>query len=1041
MGTTTIETLQVQLKADVDDLKRQMDAARKSLGQLEFGSKETREELEKLSKEGQRLQSSFGGLKSLFAGLDTAYIGKKLVDVGKSAVSMAMDVVESESLFETSMGGMADAAREWSDQLSESLGLNAYELRKSVSVMYNMTKSMGIAEGTAYDMSTSLTQLAQDMASFYNMDTDEAFVKLRSGITGETEPLKALGILVDENTIKQYAYKNGLAATGEELTQQQKVLARYYAILDQTSTAQGDLARTIDSPANQLRILKAQLEQAKIELGMGLLPAVQEVMPYLVAFAQKLADIVTGIFGVEKASQSLSNSLGGADYSSISQAAKDETKLGDAIEDTDKKLKKSLTGFDEINKLGTGAESLADNMGLSDADLSFDIPTLSSGIEMESIFDNDKLKDARETLDNIFAVISNLGGALIPIIGIKAIKGFANLKSAISGLSVPTSKIAKGLIGAGGVVVGFTSTRTAGKELAKALNGDSYSLGTMATSLVTGGAGAIIGGLAIGGPLGALAGGLSVVAGTIFGTISEFDDMRSEFANNAFLEHAGLDLSDLADEFKNVWGEAEKLGIKTAESRRTIEESTELIGESSKNLQPYIKQIMESGSVTEEEAAAMEEDLDIMVENMQKIVDTRVENIFDTFNSFVSIAREDFNDELAAMQTKFLEFQALFGKTTGKYKAKIDVLLNKAAEEGLNEKEREDLNDAIKDLSDLSIVVTREKSVFDDFVSAAQEGLNVKSVDDAQNILNELSAKTSEYQKSMTAAYENAVADIKTLETHNAVMLEKGDITQSQHDYFADLFSTAKKDLNKSFDASKSKLKDDIKIVTDMIQTAALNNLSSISKDLQKSYDKKNAFGKFFADFDMDKYIRSGLQDVTKDTLAPIEKAIKDFLYAPGFDDNSWFAQALNLNDNTWLTDAAKDAIDRHISVETKMGFLEVGVFNTDMNTAIKETLHDLGIPGYSNGGLPEDGLFYANSRELVGKFINGKTAVANNYQITEGIKQAVLEALQTAGSMDGGNWTIQVVDTDGNIKAEAIISAAERRNRRDGRTILPLGD
>ena len=116
--------------------------------------------------------------------------------------------------------------------------------------------------------------------------------------------------------------------------------------------------------------------------------------------------------------------------------------------------------------------------------------------------------------------------------------------------------------------------------------------------------------------------------------------------------------------------------------------------------------------------------------------------------------------------------------------------------------------------------------------------------------------------------------------------------------------------------------------------------------------------------------------------------------------------------------------------------------FKEDINDAIKETLHDLGIPGYASGGFPgEDGLFYANHEELIGKFINGKTAVANNYQITEGIKQAVLEALQTAGGMDGGNWTIQVVDTDGNIKAEQIISAAERRNRRDGRTILPLGD
>ena len=98
-------------------------------------------------------------------------------------------------------------------------------------------------------------------------------------------------------------------------------------------------------------------------------------------------------------------------------------------------------------------------------------------------------------------------------------------------------------------------------------------------------------------------------------------------------------------------------------------------------------------------------------------------------------------------------------------------------------------------------------------------------------------------------------------------------------------------------------------------------------------------------------------------------------------------------------------------------------------------------LSGYATGGFPEDGLFYANSQELVGRFSNGRTAVANNLQILEGIKQAVLEALQTAGGMDGGNWTIQVVDTDGNIKAEQIISAAERRNRRDGRTILPLGD
>lgn len=1032
MGTTTIETLQVQLKADVDDLKKQMDAARKSLGQLELGSKETREELEKLSKAGTSLQSSFGGLRSLFAGIGTAYIGKKLLGVGKSAVQAAMDVVESESLFETSMGGMAAAAREWSEQLSESLGLNAYELRQNVGVMYNMTKSMGIAGDTAYDLSTSLVMLAQDMASFYNMDTEEAFVKLRAGITGETEPLKALGILVDENTVSQYAYQNGLAETGAELTQQQKVLARYYAILDQTSTAQGDLARTIDSPANQLRIFQAQLERTKIELGMGLLPVVQEVMPYMVAFAEKLTEIIGGLFGVEKASSAVSSSLGGTDYSSITQAAKAETKLGDAIEDTDKKLKKSLTGFDEINKLSTGTETLANQMELGE-DLSFNIPTLGNNLELKSLWDDEKMQKAKEDIDGICEVIGNLRGVLIGLVGYKAIKGLGSLKSGIGGLSGVSGKLAKGMIGAGGAVVAFDSTRTAGKELAKALSGGDASLGSIVLSLVTGGAGAIAAGMAIGGPLGALVGGLTVVAGTMLGVESGFDDLRREFANNIFLQDTGLNLSDLADAFKDSWSETETLGTKTAESRRIIEESTELIGESSKNLQPYLSKITETGSVTEEEAEAMKNDIDTMVTEMQKIVDTRVKDIFSTFNNFVSVARADFNSELSKMQVKFMEFQALFGDVTSSYRAKIDVLLEqaKATDEngnriGLNESQREELNQAVKDLSDLSLTVTREESAFNNFVWDAQKGLEIESVEDAQRIINDLATKSGEYEKSMGLAYENAVADIEAFKLQNITMFKKGDISKLDYETFASAFESAKQELGVSYESAKNKLAEDVKNVTSLIQAAALKNLGNISDKLQQEYENMSWIKqKWYASEGF--YVKSKLIDVKDETLKPIENSIRDFLRAAG------------ISDDTWLTSVANNAINDHTHDDTAK--INYPVKN-DMDDVINSMLHDLGIPGYVSGGFPgEDGLFYANHEELIGKFINGKTAVANNYQITEGIKQAVLEALQTAGGMDGGNWTIQVVDTDGNIKAEQIISAAERRNRRDGRTILPLGD
>lgn len=99
-----------------------------------------------------------------------------------------------------------------------------------------------------------------------------------------------------------------------------------------------------------------------------------------------------------------------------------------------------------------------------------------------------------------------------------------------------------------------------------------------------------------------------------------------------------------------------------------------------------------------------------------------------------------------------------------------------------------------------------------------------------------------------------------------------------------------------------------------------------------------------------------------------------------------------------------------------------------------------LGLSTYATGGFPEDGLFFANHSELVGKFSNGKTAVANNEQIVEGIKRGVSEAMSESGGSDGGTWVIQIVDTDGNIKGEKIIKAAERKNRRDGKTVISIG-
>ena len=225
-------------------------------------------------------------LESLGRSMSMA-ITAPLLAAGGAAVKFGVDAVETENLFTVSLGKMAKAGEAWAADLSKSLGLNRYELMQNMGMINQMFRSMGFAEEGAYAMATGLTKLSQDMASFYNLNPEEAFQKLQAGITGEAEPLKRLGILIDETTIKTYAYKNGIAKTGEELTQGQKVLARYGAIMEQTKNAQGDLARTMDSPANQMRQLKARTEELMTSLGQMLIPAVQGVV-------KRLTDMVKG---------------------------------------------------------------------------------------------------------------------------------------------------------------------------------------------------------------------------------------------------------------------------------------------------------------------------------------------------------------------------------------------------------------------------------------------------------------------------------------------------------------------------------------------------------------------------------------------------------------------------------------------------------------------------------------------------------------------------------------------------------------------------
>lgn len=384
MAATTLEELQIKFTAQMGGLTSQLNGVKKQLGGVETSVKRT--------------STAFSGLAKAAKLFISAYVVRGMYRIGKESLSMANEVVESESLFAVSMKGMENEARAWSEELSAALGLNAYNLRRNVGTFNTMFMSMGLGEKAAYDMSTGLTQLAEDMASFYNVNPTEMFDKLRAGITGETEPLKRIGILVDEATVKQYALSEGISTTGKNLTQTQKLMARYAAIMAQTTNAQGDLARTINSPVNQIRLLNNTLDMAKISLGQAFQPIQAIVLPILNSLARAALTAANAVKNFVWALTGFTGiSSGAADVAG--DGAEANGKLADALNDTSKALKNAggaakkaakdakvgLKAFDEINKLADETEkSGGGGGGLS---------------EMPEVVKNEKYADALESVN------------------------------------------------------------------------------------------------------------------------------------------------------------------------------------------------------------------------------------------------------------------------------------------------------------------------------------------------------------------------------------------------------------------------------------------------------------------------------------------------------------------------------------------------------------------------------------------------------------------------------------------------------------------
>ncbi len=289
-----------------------------------------------------------------------------------SAISLSSGYIETVNLFTVSMGKYAEQAKAYAETVSEAMGIDPAEWMKNQGVFMTLTKGFGVAGDRANTMSQQLTQLGYDLASFFNLEggVSDAMQKLQSGISGELEPLRRLGYDLSQARLEAVALSLGIDKAVSSMTQAEKAELRYYAIMTQVTDAQGDMARTLNAPANQLRILTAQVTQLGRALGDFFIPLLNKVLPPIIAAVKVLREVMSvfmSLLGIE-----LSSVDWGSD--SITSATEDVTSNLDDATDSAKKLKSYLMGFDELNVINPNEDSgeLEEMLGTG---FDFELPT------------------------------------------------------------------------------------------------------------------------------------------------------------------------------------------------------------------------------------------------------------------------------------------------------------------------------------------------------------------------------------------------------------------------------------------------------------------------------------------------------------------------------------------------------------------------------------------------------------------------------------------------------------------------------------------
>lgn len=896
-------------------------------------------------------QSNKNLLKTLSTNIGSLYVlymaTKKVANVFADWFKDSNDYIETLNLFNVTMRNTADSAYEYAESVQRIMGIDISKWMNYQGTFQQLAKGFGVVSEQADVMSQNLTQLSYDLASFFNTDVETAFDKLSSAMTGQVKGLRQFGIDTTVASLQEYALARGIKVSVKEMTQAQKSVLRYNYILEKSINIQGDMARTIATPANAMRILNAQITQLERAFGNIVSCLVVEAIPYIQAFVMLIRDAANAI------AEFLGFELPEIDYSDLDDAVSIVDDVSDSVSDTSseledatdsaKKLKKQLMGFDELNILSINTDdsssskkddtgnNLPSDLGLGISEYDFGLNKVSS--QAEEIY-----KNMKDFFGKIVGLWDDFKGTLRRVAEILAgIWAVSKIMKFVSWIKTSTSVLAKLLQKTKlfkaldtlfpNILSGFAS----GWALAKK-NGDGFfgklksgvagarsnlsflqqGIITVATTLVAGFSGynffydlasgtmtwynaliditlaasAVGIAFALTGPIGGIITILGLVTGAFLGLEQAVQESMATAVNEAFYDGLGTSITTLSDSFSDVMTKIQDTYDKYNETFSDMAENKENIENVSNNI-GLISSAMGNG-VTDVQTGC--DDILQAITQLKTDTATQCDLIYDSIYTACSGGFSDALESAGITTEQLLKLTAL--TATGMNEDAADIL-----------QQMTDVTNSYKDGKITQDEYTEKLSSlqgkYNDIMGVTDDATQATSnFADSLEHLNDIDWENENQRNEAFSKIKDSASGAKdSINEYYDNLKENITLLRDKYDKGSDEWNLYDKALGATETARNEALENVNTQVNDFfgkVQENLITEMGNMQDEIDEKWDNRSFWEKLYWGDDKEKFTEKFLEDYSNNIVKPIDQNIQSCMDDIGTKGETYAGEAVN---------------------------------------------------------------------------------------------------------------------------------------------------